>query len=134
MLSCVVAVVTGMLALGSDKRSPEEMTVLREFLPLLQSIAQYERDASVAQSASDAALLLLLQLSDVSTDTLAMQAHEKAPQAGSKSSIKIVFEGQRENLESSSPAIRAYGLHNICHAIRTTKVSINACNGVHQFL
>jgi len=110
-LSSVLAILNGMLSLGTTTRSDEEERALKRLLPLLQQVSIHERDPQLAQAAGDIALMLLTRAtSNSSTFPL--------PQTDGNTAIQRALNEMEQLLTSDSPAMRALGVRNIVVALR----------------
>jgi hypothetical protein len=126
-----------MATMGSDNDaalSRRRVGALRRTLPYLSSISLNTSDEDVAQMADDVSLSILLQLTgDDNTQTTAKsQITEESKSVFFDNSVvgstthspssftAALLAKEGDNLQSSSPAMRAFGIHNISHTIKTS--------------
>jgi hypothetical protein len=117
IIGTVLAILSAILSFGSPSRPVEEEKLLRGLLTSLQSLASFESDPELSQSASDVALVLLTRSSSGVVKDPSVARQSKVLSRGNSAFEKVVNDST-DLLNSESPAMRGLGIRNIIIALR----------------
>ena len=136
MISCVLGILSAMLALGNESRTKKEETALSNLVWSLHVIAFRESSSNLSQTASDVAMLLLTRtcsplipssLSSSSSSSSAITSASTSSSSSSSSSssastsvspfCSLLFSILNDFCTSIDPPMRSFGVHKISLAI-----------------
>ena len=136
MISCVLGILSAMLALGNESRTKKEETALSNLVWSLHVIAFRESSSNLSQTASDVAMLLLTRtcsplipssLSSSSSSSSAITSASTSSSSSSSSSssastsvspfCSLLFSILNDFCTSIDPPMRSFGVHKLSLAI-----------------